>query len=65
MGWDAVEYDVNAEEKRVQLTNFPQLHSQIPIRIEPPRESPTIIQDTHEPQEMFGRYRIIHLIILE
>ena len=31
------------------LTDFPQLHSQIPIRIEPPGKPPRIVQNAHEP----------------
>jgi hypothetical protein len=50
---------------RNRRTNFPQLHSEIPIGIELSRKAPTIIQDPHEPQQVFGRDGVVNLVILE
>lgn len=49
---------------RMTLTNFPQLHPQVPIRIKLPRKPPTLVKNTHEPQEMLCRNRIVHVVIL-
>lgn len=49
----------------IVLTNFPQLHSQISIRIKLSRKSPALIKYTHEPQKMFGGYSIVNVVILE
>ena len=54
----------NASVKH-RLTNFPQLHPQIPVRIEPPGKLPTLIQYAHEPQQVFSRDGVVDIVILQ
>ena len=47
------------------LTDFPQLHPQVPVRIEVPREPPAIVQDAHESEQGLCTDGIVYVIILE
>ena len=49
----------------IALTNFPQLHPQISVGIELSRELPRVVQDTHEPQEVLRRDRVVNIVVLE
>lgn len=48
-----------------QLTNFPKCHPQVLVSVEFSSEFVAVIEHRHESQEMFGRNRVVDIVILK